>query len=221
MSDQFDMLYNLRQLINLSTRWFIRGNHLKGDLQEIITHYGERIRALESLIPTLMAGYTKDYLESLSEKFAKSDLPVDIARRIGTFRAIYTALNVIEVASANKFDLEKTAKVYFASGERMNLLWFRDQIANDSREGHWNTLARLTLRDDLDIAQRALTVAIMNNDKKEESTVLLIEKWIGKNLGFLERWDKLLTLLHSSNNTDYTMFFIAIRELLGLIHVSK
>lgn len=221
LSDQYDMLYNLRHLINLSTRWFIRGNHLDDDLENIINHYSERISTIETLIPTLMAGYTKQYLELLSDKFSKAGLPIQTARRIGTFRAIYTALNIIEVSTKHKFDLEKTAKVYFASGERMNLLWFRDQIASDSREGHWNTLARLTLRDDLDVAQRSLTIAILKKDKNEKSTVLLIEKWIGQNLGILERWDKLLTLLHSSNQVDYTMFFIAVRELLGLIVVSK
>ncbi|VVC76874.1 NAD-specific glutamate dehydrogenase [Aquicella siphonis] len=221
MNDQYEMLYNIRNLINLSTRWFLHTNHIKEDLNQLIEHYSVRIRSLEELIPNLMAGYTKQYLESITEKFMKAGLPNEVARRIATYRAIYTSLNIIEVATKNKFDLIKTAKVYFASGERINLLWFRDQIANDSREGHWNTLARLTLRDELDISQRALTVAIMNKDKKELSAVKLIEKWVDDNKRAFERWDRLLSMLHSSTQVDYTMFFIAIRELLGLILASQ
>lgn len=221
MNEQYEMLFNIRNLINLSTRWFLHKDHTARDIENEITHYASRISILENLIPDLMAGYTKQYLESIIEKFMKAGLPTEVARRIATYRAIYTSLNIIQVATENKFDLTKTAKVYFACGERINLLWFRDQIANDAREGHWNTLARLTLRDELDISQRALTVAIMNKDKKELNALKLIDRWVSQNQRALERWDRLLAMLHSSSQVDYTMFFIAIRELLGLIVTSQ
>jgi glutamate dehydrogenase len=217
MANQYEMLYNIRNLINLSTRWFLHSNQLKNDLAELIEHYSVRIKSLEEIIPNLMAGFTRQYLESITQTFLKAGLPKETARKIATYRAIYTSLNIIDVATENKFDLIRTAKVYFAGGERINLVWFRDQIANDSREGHWNTLARLTLRDELDYAQRALTVSIMNKDKKEASAVKLIEKWVNDNQRALQRWDRLLEMLHGSTSIDYTMFFIAIRELLGLI----
>ena len=217
MAEQYDMLFNIRQLINISTRWFLRSNRLKGSLESFIEHYRERIKKIEKIIPDLMAGHTKEYLDTLVERFLKAGLSREMATRIATYRAIYTSLNIVEVATKHEFDLIKTAKVYFAAGEHINLLWFRDQIANDTRGGHWNTLARLTLRDELDIAQRALTVAIMKQDKKEPDTKKLIQHWIDKNGRALLRWDKLLAMLHSSTDTDYTMFFITIRELTGLI----
>jgi len=221
MVDQYEMLFNIRHLINLSTRWFLHGNHLKGDLAKLISHYSCHIKTLAELIPTLMSGLTKRYLTELTERFLKVGLPIHTARRIATFRAIYTSLNIIDVATINKFDLLKTAKVYFASGERINLLWFRDQIASDTRDGHWNTLARLTLRDELDIAQRQLTESIMNKDKKESSATKSIDKWVNDNKRALSRWDRLQEMLHSSAQVDYTMFFIAIRELLSLIITSQ
>jgi glutamate dehydrogenase len=221
MADQYEMLYNIRQLLNLSTRWFLHSNHLKEDLQKLIDHYSTHIKTLVDVIPSLMGGFTKQYLESLSEKFLKAGLPVEMARRIATYRAIYTSLNIIDVATNNNFDLAKTAKVYFASGENINLVWFRDQIASDSREGHWNTLARLTLRDELDISQRALTLAIMKNDKNNMNADKLIKKWMNNNKRALDRWERLLEMLHSSGQIEYTMFFIAIRELMGLIVTSQ
>lgn len=217
MPEQYDMLFHIRNLINLAARWFLHSNHLKGDLEKLIAHYSVRVKKLEELTPTLMGGYTKEYLESLVQKFLAAGLPKEIAKQIATYRAIYTSLNIIEVATNNQFDLEQTAKVYFTAGERVNLVWFRDQLAHDSREGHWNTLARLTLRDELDIAQRALTVAIINKNKKEKNAKKLIDNWANSNQRALQRWDKLLTMLHGSSNVEYIMFFIAIRELIGLI----
>ena len=220
LAEQYDMLYSVRQLINLSTRWFLHGTHLQGNLANLISHYAERIKILEVLTPNLMSGATKKYLTDLKLRFIEAGVPAKVAQHIATYRAIYTSLNIIEVSTRHKFDLERTAKVYYAAGEKVNLLWFRDQISNDSRDGHWNVLARLTLRDELDIAQRAITFAIMQTDRQEKDIRKLINKWISNNKRALNRWDRLLAMLHASTNVDYTMFFIAMRELIGLILTS-
>ena len=217
MSKQYEMLYSIRNLINLATRWFLHSTLLKGDLQKLIDHYTVRIAQLEKIIPNLMSGFTRQYLLDLIDEFLKAGLARETAERIATFRAIYTALNIIDVSTRNDYDLIKTAEVYFAAGERVNMLWFRDQINHDTREGHWNALARLTLRDELDATQRALTVAILKGDKKEIQADALITSWLENNKTALKRWDNLLAMLHSSANVEYSMFFIAVRELLSLI----
>ncbi len=217
MAEQYEILYNIRNLINLAARWFLHDNHLKGELGELIAHYSDKVKTLEGLVPELMGGFTKNYLTSLTESFLKIGLPKEVAQRVAGYRAIYTALNIIEVSTKHEFDLIQTAKVYFAAGERVNLLWFRDQIANDSREGHWNVLARLTLRDELDMTQRALTVAILRTNKKAKNATALIDNWVNNNQLALARWDKVLAMLHDSGSVEYTMFFIAIRELISII----
>ncbi len=217
LAEQYGMLFNVRSLLNLATRWLLRHRPPQDDLPTVIKHFSAQVKTLENIIPTLMAGISKNYLDSLTEKFAKISISKDIAKRIGTYRAIYTSLNIIDIASTHQFDLMQTAKIYFAAGERLNLLWFRDQIAQDARDGHWNVLARLTLRDELDIAQCALTVAVMHHDKKETDATTLFDHWMTDNHVMLERWNKLLSSLHESANIEYSMFFIALRELLNLL----
>jgi glutamate dehydrogenase len=220
-AEQYTMLYHIRGLLNIATRWFLHSGHLNEDIEALIQHFSKGIQTLEEHIPILMGGAIREYLESLSRKFEEAQLAKEMAQRIATYRAIYTALNIIEVATQNQFDLLKTAQVYFAAGERINLLWFRDQIANDSREGDWNALARLTLRDELDYSQRALTVAIMSKESNEHDAQQLIDCWTERNQHALERWHRLLALVHGSGTIDYIMFFIAIRELVGLIIASR
>lgn len=217
INDQYEMLHNLHNLINLACRWFLHSKHLSEDLEAVIEHFSVRVKKLEAMIPDLMSGMTRDYLISLTEKFEKAGLSKEMARRIAAYRAIYTSLNIIEVSTENHFDLESTARTYLAAGEHMHLVWFRDQIATDAREGHWNILARLTLRDELDIAQRLLTVAVMNQNKREKDTNKLIVKWSERNTRALKRWERVLNMLQSTANLEYTMFFIAVRELIGLI----
>lgn len=219
---QFELLGYIRRLIFLSTRWFLRHVSLNDDnMPEVIEHYGKCIRTLEEIIPTLMGGFTKEYLDTLSETFSKAGIDTTYARRIGASRAMYTALNVVDVATKNQFDLAQTAKLYFATGERFHLLWFRDRIASDSREGYWDTLARLTLRDELDVLQKLLTVVIMQHNKKESEPHPAIDAWIKHHQRPISRWENVLAMLHGSTSIDYVMFFIALRELADLIEASK
>lgn len=214
---QYELLHHLRQLMNLATRWFLHHGRLEGSLSQNIEHYRQSIKKLEKLIPNLMAGVTKDYLDKIVTQFVGIGLTEEAAKKIATTRAMYTALNVVEVATQNKFDLVRTAEVYFSVGSKFSLVWFRDQIANDSREGHWNSLARLSLREELDNLQRRITIAVLKNDQKKLDAEELIAYWLSENNLIQHRWEQLLEMLLSSSALDYTLFFIALRELSTLI----
>jgi glutamate dehydrogenase len=220
LKTQYELLQHLRRLMTLTTRWFLRNNRLQGDMATIIKHYRTHIDTLVNEVPRLMTGFTKNYLETLTQQFVQVGIPKETANRIAASRALYATLNVIEVATENNFDLLKTAEVYFNVGGHFHLVWFRDQIATDSREGHWNTLARLTLRDELDLLQRTLAIAIMQHDHEEAQTQTLIETWTQKHKHAVDRWEKILEMLHGSTSLEYSMFFIALRELSELVNIS-
>jgi glutamate dehydrogenase len=216
---QYELLHHIRQLLNLATRWFLRGKRMHGDIQKIIDHYRTSISQLENIVSTLMVGVTKEYMDKIIGQFVEAGIQEKIATTIAIARAMYTALNVIEVATQNKLDLIKTAQIYFDVGGKFNLVWFRDQIASDSREGHWNTMARLALRDELDSLQKKLSIVILQNHKKEAPPHKMITHWLSQNHPVQQRWEILLELLHGSTNIDYTMFFIVLRELSDMVQI--
>jgi glutamate dehydrogenase len=67
------------------------------------------------------------------------------------------------------------------------------------------------------VLQKMLTVVVMRSNQKEANIKKLIEGWIQEHRRPLERWEKILQLLHGSTSIDYTMFFIALRELSGWV----
>ncbi len=219
ISLQYELLHYVRGLLNLSIRWFLRSRYLNQDIEKTINHFKLSIDQLKEHIPDMMLGKTKSYLDALAEQFISAGLHKDIARNIAVYRALYISLSVIDVAKEHKFDLMKTAQTYFTVGGRFNLVWFRDQISSDASEGHWNAMARLTLRDELDALQRLITVVILRQGKKV-SIDKQIEQWIKQNHRPIARWEKLLQLLHGSEKVDYTMFFVALRELADLVRAS-
>lgn len=214
---QHELLFHLQHLLYIASRWFLRENRLHGNITKLIEHYATRIKMLEKLILELMTGATKMYWEQLVMQFSAIGLDTNLAGQIASYRVVYTALNIIEVATKHNFDVIKTAKMYFTVGEQFNLVWFRDYISNDVREGSWSMLARLTLRDELDSLQKVLTVVMMKTAKKEEGKGQPIAQWKSKNIHAMSRWEKLFGALRESSSIDYSMFFIVLRELGNLI----
>lgn len=217
VTSQYELLHHIRHLIHISARWFLHEHRLNGKMSQLIEHYKLRVQKLENLMLERMTGFTKTFLGSLIEQFTKAGLAAEVATQIAASRVAYISLNIIEVATKNNFDLEKTANAYFAVGEHFNLVWFRDHIANDRREGSWNALARLTLRDELDVLQKALAVGMLKLSKKEHDIFKQLACWSQENAGVLARWEKMLGSLHESSSIDYSMFFVVLRELNNLI----
>ncbi len=218
---QYELLHYARALLHLSSRWFIRSRFLQQDMSNTIAHFSTQIQKIEGLIPELMSGMTRNQSAVLKKEFLAKGLTVDAAERVMMYRVLYTTLNIVDIATEQSFDLEMTAKIYFDVGTHFNLVWFRDQLGADAREGYWNTLARLTLRDELDQLQKMITMVIMQSTTVTESNVKhVIQDWMKQHSRPVERWTQVLKMLHDNASADYTPFFIALRELYDWVHAS-
>ena len=101
-------------------------------------------------------------------------------------------------------------------GEFLQLAWIRTQIIVHPTENHWEALSREALRDDLDTQQRQITCGILESYKKKQDISKAINSWSSKQASLIERWRQVLDNLRSSTTLNYTMFFVATRELLDL-----
>ena len=96
------------------------------------------------------------------------------------------------------------------------MAWIRTQVINNPTENHWESLSREALRDDLDWQQRQLTAGIINYEPKNKDLQARLESWGQMHVTLIDRWRFILADLRSSSALNYTMFFVAIRELLDL-----
>lgn len=83
-------------------------------------------------------------------------------------------------------------------------------------ESNWESLSREALRDDLDLQQRQLTAGLIGFNGKHKDLQDQFESWGAAHPALLERWRQMLADLKSAPGLNYTMFFVAIRELLDL-----
>jgi glutamate dehydrogenase len=88
-----------------------------------------------------------------------------------------SALDIVEVAQGQGVGVELTGTAYFLLGERLGLNWIRDQIEGLAIEGHWQAVARSTLRDNLYSLQRGLTAKVLAGGKVKEAEAA-VDGWL-------------------------------------------
>jgi glutamate dehydrogenase len=101
-------------------------------------------------------------------------------------------------------------------GEFLDLGWIRNEIIVFATENQWESLSREALRDDFDWHQRQLTASIIKSKPKKTDFMQYLAIWAEQNAQQIERWNHILSNLKSSSALHFTMFFVAIRELLDL-----
>ena len=214
---QFKMLHEVNRLIRRGTRWFLRNRRSeKMDIAEIIRDFKPKVAELSAAMPKFLTVYGRDMIV-IAEPLTEAKVPKDLASCISSITLMFSALDIVEASFINKFSVEKVATIYYAVGRRLQLGWFRELIKNQAVSNYWEALARATFRDDLDLQQRNLTINIMqHHEKMLNEPEQLIDAWFAKHHVLLARWEYFLTELKSSPTLNFTMFAVALRELLDL-----
>ena len=96
-----------------------------------------------------------------SRRFTADGVPEALAERVAALPALFSALDVIDVASATGRDREQVAAVYFALDQHLKLDWLRERILRLPRDDRWQALARAALRDDLYAVRASLTAEVL------------------------------------------------------------
>lgn len=217
---QFYMIDEVTRLVRRATRWFLRNRRLGFDIGEAIQVFSKGVAILTDHIPTLLSGENAEQLKAIELRLKDIGVSEDLARRIACARTIFYALDIIEAARIHKLDIITVSNVYFALNQQLELGWFREQVTIQSVETHWDALVREAIRDDLDLQQRDLSVAVLKLQSKAKGVDNKIQQWTDRHITLIERWQKMLIDLRSSGNLNYTKLTVAVRELMDLTQAS-
>jgi glutamate dehydrogenase len=205
--EQNELMINCIRLLRRITRWFLRQKRTHVDIADTINHYLPGVLALKKMSPK---EFGEEYLRHYNELFTpykKIGLNDELAHDLTSLRALFAALDIIEVAFEQKQDVAVIAKLYFGIGEFLHLNWIRHHVIVHPSDNQWEALSREALRDDLDWQQRQLTAGIVSQN---------IKVWSTQHAELVTRWNEMLANLRSATALNYSMFFVAIRELADL-----
>ncbi len=213
---QTEIMVSCVRLLRRTSRWFLRCKRTHLDMADTIHRYSKGIAALKKALPGLLSEAQQKVYLSQAAHYRALGLPDAMACELTANRTLFFAMDMVEIAEAHKVPVTRVGQLYFDLGEFLDLTWIRGHVVEHPTETHWEALTREALRDDLDWQQRKLTAAILQLENKAEQKSGGLEIWAETHKALIARWHQVVAELRSSNVLNYTMFFVAIRELLDL-----
>ncbi len=214
---QQKMMLQTYFLTRRATRWLTR--NLKPDLtiQEAIDHFADPIAELMKQLPELVTESDREILETDTASLLDQGVPEVLAKRVASCNTLFTSLDIVEAALKHQLPITEVAQTYYALGTHLELNWLRDQINLYPMENQWEELARSGFRDDLDRAQRKLSVSVLllKQKKKQQAMAVTerIDAWLKQYALLIERWQNLIAEIKSSNNVGFVTYSVVMREL--------
>jgi len=213
---QYRMMLSIYHLIRRATRWFLRNRTPNLDIQQEINDFATPLNTLIKNLPHLLDVTDKDAYEASTHYYLDQEVPEKLARKVAGTITLFTSLDIVEAAQKYKLDLSEVAKTYFLIGNRLELNWLRDLMNTYVVQNEWDELARAGFRDDLDRVQRKISAKILSMKAKgikEKTIEERIDIWINRYQFLIERWQKLLGDIKSSDIVGFVTYSVVLREL--------
>lgn len=213
---QYRMMLQIYYLIRRATRWFLRNRKPHIEIQKTIDDFAPSISDLIKQLPQLLDGPDKEAFDSAINYLIDQGVPEKLAKSIASCNAMFTSLDIVEASRKYELDLSEVAKTYYLIGNRLELNWLRELMNAYVVENQWDELARAGFRDDLDRVQRKLSARVLTMKAKECKEKNIEERigiWINRYQFLMNRWQKLLADVKSSDIVGFVSYSVVLREL--------
>ncbi|HEY1774511.1 MAG TPA: NAD-glutamate dehydrogenase [Gammaproteobacteria bacterium] len=219
-SVQISMSVQSSRLLKHVTRWLIDHQRDKLDIAATVPLYQPGLTALVQHMPAILNDHLAEAFNQGVQQYVDVGVPEALAKRIAAIGPIYAGLDIVDVARESKMSVEVVAKVYFQIGSELGLGWLRVQIEELSVDGHWQAVARGTLREDLYAQQRALAAQALNGAKDSRSAVKQMEKWLETHAARLDHARHVLSDMKAANIADFPSLSVALQEIRKLARLN-
>jgi glutamate dehydrogenase len=212
---QLSMLIEGRRLVERATRWLVRANPGKLDIEATVAHYTPGATMLDAAMPAALSKNDRRTYDRRVAELEKAGVPGDLASRVAYMPAMLSELDIVEVAGATGRPLEAVTDTYFRLGSKLDLDWLRDKIVDLPRANRWQALARAALRDDLFSLHRELTQEVLEAAGVHNGGA--IDEWVDRNMPAVQRCLGMIADIKASRIHDTTTLPVALREVRNLI----
>src|SRR6201996_7003691 len=184
---QYSMAFQTSRLLRHVTYWLL--THRKRDLQidAAVTEFRKGVWQLESEIEAVLTGSDRERFEKVRKEHVEAGVSAELSARIASLPMYHAALDIVEIATADKVGVVEAARVYFETGSRVGLDWVRDQIEQLSVDGPWQAIARTGLRNAQMRIHRRLAERVLSRTKGGNPQAR-VAKWLEEGSEELAHW---------------------------------
>ncbi|MCX7056104.1 MAG: NAD-glutamate dehydrogenase [Proteobacteria bacterium] len=146
---QYDMHNATARALRLATYWILAHHGRSLQVEPAVAKLRPGLAELVAAAPALVAGRLGERLAGHRNYMVKSGVPAPLAARVSALELLQSGLYIVELATRRRAPLMTVARVYLHLGNVLDLDSLRLQIDALQTSGHWQSVARSSLREDL------------------------------------------------------------------------
>ena len=209
---QYDMMYETTRLLRHLSQWVLRNLGPDLDIERAVSRLGPGLGELMRDLPELIEGLEIERYDRALQRFAREGVPPRVARRVACLGAVHSGVDIVEVALARKAPVAHAARVYFGLGAAIGLDWIRGEIERLAVEGHWQAVARGTLREEAYLLHRRLCDQVIARSGRREP-VTAIRSWLAQGGVAAENLNRAVQEMKTLGSADFPTLSVALQAV--------
>jgi len=209
---QYDMMYETTRLLRHLSYWVLRNLGTDLDIEHAVSRLQPGIRELMRDLPDLIKGMEVERYERALQRFSRDGVPPRVTRRVASLGAIYAGVDIVEVALARRALISLAARIYFALGASLGLDWIHREIERLMVEGHWQAVARGTLREEAYSLQRRLCDRVLAS-KARGDAASRVAAWLKAGGAAVENLGRTVREMRATGSADFPTLSVALQAV--------
>jgi len=212
---QYTAMSQTTGLLTHMSYWLLENRRDDLDIKRAVSRYAPKVARLFRELPGVLGATDQARLAALRSTLIQQRMPESLAVRIASLEPLSCALDLVEVSTTARVDIVYAARAYFALGERIGLTWIKDQIEGLTAEGHWQAVARGTLRDNLYALQRRLTAAVLAGRGRDAGA--RVDAWTLRHGAGIDSLKRVEVDLRTGQPPDFATLSVALQAVRRLV----
>ena len=137
---------------------------------------------------------------------------------MASLAALRSGPDLVEISEQAGLPLDRAAALYFGVGTALSLDWLREQVEILGVEGHWQAVARTTLRDNVYNLQRALCLQVIAESKRSQKDAKVapaevLEGWIARHRAAVDYLRQTVSDMRALPAMDFATLSVALQAV--------
>jgi len=213
---QYDMFVETTRLLRHLSYWVLRNQGRDLDIERTVSRLSPGIGELLRELPELIEGTEVDRYRRALARFSKDGVPPHVARRVASLGAVHAGVDIVELALTRRAPIEHAARAYFGLGAELGLDWLRDEIERLVVDGHWQAVARGTLREERYGYQRQLCERLLADPSRGDARER-VQAWIAAGGRPMAAFASMVREMRAAGSADFATLTVAAQALRRLL----
>jgi glutamate dehydrogenase len=208
---QYTAMHQTTRLLRHISYWLLENRRDDLDIERAVLRYAAKVEQLFRELGSVIGVTEQARLDVLRSQLILQRMPEALAARIASLETMQCALDLVEVAMAARARVGFAAKAYFDIGERLGLTWIKEQIESLAADGHWQAVARGSLRDNMYELQRKITAAVL--EFKGADAAARVDRWIAGHSSAVDSLRRVVVDLRTGLPPDFATLSVALQAV--------